>query len=101
MPIPWKCDDEVHEISDVDDALREDFRQQVLPQVVAHYGTGDEIAIAEAYSIWADDLCKEGTISQEVYLKGSSPDYTEAELKEAAQSALAYLQELAERHGWT
>jgi hypothetical protein len=41
------------------------FMDYEYPAVVLRYGEDDEIALAEAWSIFTDMLCKEGLITPE------------------------------------
>lgn len=45
----------------------EDFRNNILPAVIAEYSETDTIAIDEAWSNWTDALCKDGLIHELQY----------------------------------
>lgn len=40
-----------------------DFRENILPTVIAQYGKKDRVAISEAWCDYTDWLCKDGCIT--------------------------------------
>lgn len=52
---------------DSEEALSEQFDQEIAELVVAEYGADDEPAMSEAFNNWSDALCKDGEIHPEQY----------------------------------
>jgi hypothetical protein len=66
----------------------EEFKADVLPVVVAKYGTGDKPALAEAWNNWTDALCKEGRITLWQYENWTHPQISaQDQLKASAVGA--------------
>lgn len=59
--------DSVEGFEEIQDGLRELFRSEIAPLVIAQYGEGDEISLNEAFNVWTDSLCKDGKISDHIY----------------------------------
>lgn len=51
----------------------EQFKNEVLPFVVAQYGWDDIPAQDQAWNDWTDGLCKDGEITERQYSTWSSP----------------------------
>lgn len=50
-----------------EDELSKRFDEEILPLVLENYSEDDSVAINEAFSDWADSLCKDGEIHPAQY----------------------------------
>ena len=44
-----------------------DFKEHIAPLVIAQYGEDDTVALDTAFNDWTDTLCKDESISEELY----------------------------------
>ena len=50
-----------------------DFREFILPEVIANYSDKDIVAIRTAWNDWTDSLCKSGQITLRQYETWTNP----------------------------
>jgi hypothetical protein len=49
------------------------FKSEILPEVIKKYGKNDKVAIREAWNNWTDYLCKDGQITAKQYNNWTNP----------------------------
>ena len=52
---------------DSEQMLSERFDETIAPDIIAHYGEDDTVAMNEAFNNWTDTLREDGEIHEEQY----------------------------------